>query len=80
MGQLVVAILVDPVALDEVLEVQGARQPYRGRERVGGDDVQEGEGEVGLGLLGGNGLLSWWVSVWSKWYICVQRGALRDKE
>jgi hypothetical protein len=57
----VVAILVDPVALDEVLEVEGARQADRGGERVGGDNVEEGEREVGLGLLLGDGLLGWQV-------------------
>jgi hypothetical protein len=49
--ELVVALHIGPVAAYEVLEGESAGEPYWGRIRVGGNDVQEGEREIGL-LLG----------------------------
>jgi hypothetical protein len=62
-GQLVVAILVDPVSFYEVLEVESAGEPCGLGSRVGGDDVEEGEGEAGLCLLLSDCCLRWDVLV-----------------
>lgn len=58
LGQQVDAILVDPVALDVILEVQGAGEADGRGEGIARDDLKKAQGEARLVLFLGDGTLS----------------------
>jgi hypothetical protein len=58
LGQLVVSILIGPAAADKVFEEESGGQASRAGKRFGGNNLEEREGELRLGLFLTNGLLS----------------------